>query len=162
MHHGKKIIANFLLILFMSVQCAFNLNVWRLIQHHILEKETEHALIVLRFTADQWQQTQKHGDDEVKIGNQMFDIKSVKVVGNEVMVCGHFDHEEDEILADTHESQKKDATKKTDKHQQLLFFEQVPESENAMRTLTPSEYQLALSADYHFPYHDIDSPPPQV
>lgn len=162
MHTGKTIIANFLLILFMVVQCSFNFNTWRLLRHHAIDKNNRAQHTVLRFALSEWQSIEKVNDDEIKVNNRMFDIRSISVEEHEVIVTGHFDKEEDEILADTDASHKKDACKKTEKFQTELFLETIDEPLARSNPDYAGEHCLTAIPAYFFMFSEIENPPPQA
>lgn len=60
----------------------------------------------LFFTKEKWEQIEKIDDDEINVNGKMFDIKSIQVTSTIVEICGHYDTKEDNLLAQSKESEK--------------------------------------------------------
>jgi hypothetical protein len=132
-------------------------------QHKQVEKKSKKKNIYLTFSAADWQNIEKINEEEIRIQGKMFDLKSIRFVGNEVVVYGHFDIKEDKLLAHAKDIEKKKQDQKKNNHyDQGLFFE------NSSVAAIPHHHYLYLLdyphylRNYLFQYNPIESPPPKV
>lgn len=152
-----------MLILFVSIQASFLVNKMLIHQHKQAEKKSKKKNIYLTFSAADWQKIDKINGEEIRIQGKMFDLKSVRFVGNEVIVYGHFDIKEDNLIAHAKDMEKKKQDQKKNSQYDLGLF-----IENSAVASIPHHYYLSLIGcphylrNYLFQYNPIESPPPKV
>lgn len=152
-----------MLILFISVQGSFIFNHMRIQHHKVSEKRSGKANIYLTFTAEEWENVEKEGDDEIEIDDKMFDIKSMHTENGKVTVYGHYDSEEDEMLAEQSDIEKKKSEhKKNTQAEFFLFFEKAIENNETVYTSFYKRNYAFVPKTYLFQYHWNESPPPKA
>lgn len=151
-----------MLILFVSMQGSFILNYFGVQKHKETEKKSRKKNISLSFTTSAWHNVEKVNEDEIRIHGQMFDVKSVQIQENKIIVFGHYDDKEDELIANVKNMEKKKGEhKKNTNIDNTLFFEDVKGSlANIYTVFHDRDYPL-LSQIYFFQYHKIENPPPK-
>ncbi len=151
-----------MLMLFISMQANSILNYIGIQKHKQMEKESREKNICLSFTVSTWHNIEKVNEDEIRINGKMFDVKTVQVQKGKIIVFGHYDDKEDELIANAKNMEKKKSEhKKNTKIDNTLFFEDIKTVVSRIYPVFHDRHYPLLSQTYFFQYHKIENPPPK-
>jgi hypothetical protein len=132
-------------------------------QHKIIEKKSNKNNIYLTLSSIEWAHIKKVNDNEINICGKMFDIKTVIIDKSQVVVYGHYDVLEDDLLANAKDLQKKkNDQKKNNVNDNTLFFEEVLFEKLIFITAYKVEKFPLLRESSIFQFYEIDNPPPKT
>ena len=134
------------------------------LHHHYIAKNIQKHKnnIVLSFTNQEWQQLKKVRANEIEINGKLFDIQSLHKSKDQIVIYGHYDTKEDQLISLSKQLKKKSQqTEKQDSAFSILFLESPihyhffnPGFESNQPILNPSQL--------HTLYLQESSPPPKV
>ena len=165
MHTRKGNIATVLLILFSIIQSIgliYNYNI-ELHRHneHSNENLSAKKNQFISLTFKEWSLVRKVNKDEILLNGKMFDVKSITYKQNNVLVYGHFDSKEDQLLSKSRDANsKKNELQKTVKISILYCDELLDYSVKPIYYIVDSKKQFLQSEliNINLP---IEIPPPE-
>jgi hypothetical protein len=158
----KRHIAFILLILFGLNQSASWYYAAQIHQHRQAERKSKHRNAFFTFSYSQFQKAKRMAEDEILIDGKMFDIKSITFEDDAVVLYGHFDQKEDQLLAMSDKAEeKKNQSKKVDGFD-FTLFNIITEYQNLLCKLNYVETQFPrINHNIVLQFYDVESPPPK-
>ncbi len=166
MHARKGNIATVLLILFSIIQSIgliYNYNI-ELHRHneHSNENFSAKKNQFISLTLKEWSMVRKVNKDEILLNGKMFDVKSITYKQNNVLVYGHFDSKEDQLLSKSRDANsKKNELQKTVKISILYCDELLDYSVKPIYYIVDSKKQF-LQSEFINISLPIEIPPPEL
>ena len=165
MHAKRGNIATVLLILFSIIQSIgliynYNIELHRHNQHsNVNFSAKKNQFITL--TLKEWSMVRKVNKDEILLNGKMFDVKAISYKHDNVLVYGHFDSKEDQLLSKSREADsKKNELQKTVKISILYCDEILDYSVKPIYYILDSKKQF-LQSEFINISLPIEIPPPE-
>ena len=160
----RHIISSLLLGLFLIVQ-LLPIAVHFAIRTHksiVQENIDTKKISTLYFSKMQWEQIVKLDGNEVDLHGRLFDLKSVLVSGNQVIVKGYYDTVDDALATVSKDIKKKDQS--LEKHNPVFtpLFCEDPQQYSFFRPADKSVIFISVAQDIYTSFLQEDSPPPKV
>lgn len=160
----RHIISSLLLGLFLILQLlpiAVHIAL-RTHQSMMQENNNTNQLSTLHFSKIQWEQVVKHTNNEIDVHGRLFDIKSVVVSENQVIVKGFYDTVDDALVAVSKDIKKKN--QHLEKHHPVFtpLFCEDPQQYSFFRPANKSAAFIDVAQDIFTSFFQEDSPPPKV
>jgi len=160
----RHIISSFLLGLFLILQLlpiAVHIAL-RTHQSMMQENNNTNQLSTLHFSKIQWEQVVKHTNNEIDVHGRLFDIKSVVVSENQVIVKGFYDIVDDALVAVSKDIKTKNQL--LEKHHPIFtpLFCEDPQQYSFFKPANKSAAFIDVVQDIFTSFFQEDSPPPKV
>lgn len=155
----NKYFSAVLLFLWILIQSNSIIQSIHLIQHkkRELQKKENYKVIINK---NEWNSIKQISKNEVEINGKMFDVKSITLINNKLILLGHFDEHEDYLI-----SQQKTTKEKVIKQSTLfvfLFYQNIESISLFKEKIVVSRIPLKYKETTLMNVMNKDIPPPKV
>ena len=161
----RRIISVGLLSLFVCLQTApLLLNYFIQVHKQLVRQEIKNRtqLVSFSLTKQEWENSVKHGSSEIELNGKMFDLKEVAFTSEKVIITGHFDHEEDQMIKVAKGVEKKDQRSENSVAFQTILFCNELISFDFFKATEEIELYAYVPPHATCTFSQQDSPPPKV
>lgn len=123
--------------------------------------QSRHKNLYHTLSYTQFMQVKRIAKDEIIIEGKMFDVKLIEYSKEGVILFGHFDQEEDGLLAKAKEHESRKENKLKNYKAPLLFIEDFSFSESSLSLSLDFEKYYPFSEQIQSVCQSADSPPPK-